>query len=269
MADTLRLKYGFTAKPVLADRDGEVDTNWVDGGTHVVTADATHAHAGTKSFKVAASGTGDFTTNYGSLASGNNATFTVGNQYCVSIWLYAASALTAQLKTGGVESSTLTCVTDTWTAFHFTFTCLTATTAFQIAVTTGGGGNIWFELEPFAEYVELTVLGERGMSDPDSVGFWPQIQNTYLDGSMDEGIKGFRRKIWLDVGVVAAAADRKRILYWMIDNDRTVDYLTEVNVPLALQDIGGYENEWKFDCSLLRYFTFSLQEPSIRTTFPV
>lgn len=271
MADTLRLRYGELAKPVLADRDGEVDTNWVDGGTHVLTADATYAHTGTKSFKLAASGTGDFTTNYISLASANNATFVVGKQYVVSMWCYIPGEQREfKIKTGGVESSEFNVTTAVWQCKHFTFTCVTATTALQIAVTTLNGGTFWFELEPFAEYAELTVMAERGMSDPDAVEFFPQgMQNRYLDGTMEDQIQAFRRKIWLDVGVVETAADRKRILYWQIDNDRTVDYLTEVNVPMSLGDVDGYENEWKFDCSLMRYYTFALLEPSVRTTFPV
>lgn len=268
MADTLRLRYGLVTLPAAADRNGEADVNWVDGGTHTLTASAVHAYTGTKSFLLTSTNIGDFTTNYISLASGNNATFTVGKRYVVTIWTYATGGETFQLKTGGVTSSAITAGASAWTAAHFTFTAVTAATAFQMICLKGGGGEVWFELEQFCEYVELTVLAERGMSDPDSVEFWPATQHRYLDGTMKDQIQGFRRKIWLDVGVVASATDRKSILYWMIDNNRTVDYLTETIVPLCLADVGGYENEWKYDCSLLRYFTFRLLEPSIRSVFP-
>jgi len=268
MADTFRLRYGELAKPVLADRDGEVDTNWVDGGTHVVTADATHAYSGTKSFKLAASGVGDFTTNYASLASGNNGTFVVSKQYVLTLYSYGDGD-TFKIKTGGVESSEYSTSTG-WTAHHFTFTATATTTALQIAMTSiAASGNMWFELEPIAEYVGLTVLAERGMSTPDSVEFFPPIQNRYKDGTMDTQFKAFRRRIWVDCEVVESVADMKRIIYWHIDNDRTVDYLTEINVPLTPLDVEGFENTWDFDCSLMPHYSFNLLEPSVRTTFPV
>jgi hypothetical protein len=271
MADTFRLRYGESAKPVLADRDGEVDTNWADNGNHSLTASATHAYTGTKSFKIVATNTGDFTTNYVSLASGNNATFVVGKQYVVTLWGYAEAPLTFKIKTGGVESSTFSLDSGTWKSFNFTFTDVTATTALQIAVVEAGTEPyaMWFELEPFAEYVELTVLAERGMAKPDSVELFGGPQNRYLDGTMEDQIKAFRRKIWVDCEVVTSTADMKRILYWVIDNARAVDYLTEVNVPLCLSDTEGFENTWDFDCSLMPHYSFNLLEPSVRTTFPV
>jgi hypothetical protein len=272
MADTFRLRYGESAKPVLADRDGEVDTNWADGGTHVVTADATHAYTGTKSFKLAASGTGDFTTNYASLASGNNATFSIvaGNKYVVSIhtWGFGSTEV-FQIKTGGVTSSEYLAPEGAWGTFHFVFTAVTATTALQIAIVEPGGGNIWFELEPIAKCIELSVLSARGMDEPDSFELFPAIQHRFLDGTMKDDIQAFRRKIRVECEPVELAADRKRVPEWMIDNDRAVDYLTEVNVPMSLADVGGFEFQWLHDISLLRAPTFDLLEPSVRTTWPV
>jgi hypothetical protein len=266
--DTIRLRYNRLTTPVLADRDGEAVTNWETAGTHVVTADATHVYAGTNSFKIAASGTGDFTTNYANLPSGHMPTFTVAKRYCLTLRVYGESALTFQVKTGGVTSSTFTCTAGSFIACHFEFTASSAATALQIIVL-AGGGSIWFELEQIVEYVNLNVLSERGVSDPDTFEIFPALQYTALDGAMVEYIKGFRRLMVIDCGVVASSADRKSILYWMIDAQREVDYLTETNVRVALRDIGGFENEWKYDCSLMRNFTFALVEPTVRTTFPV
>jgi hypothetical protein len=268
MADTFRLRYGESAKPVLADRDGEVDVNWADGGTHVVTADATHARTGTKSFKLAASGGGDWVTNYASLASGNNATFVVNKQYVVSIWTFIASPLSVQIKTGGVASGEIVLTESVWECHHFKFTCVTATTALQIIADTTGG-DVWFELEPIAEYIELSVLSARGMDEPDSFELFPAIQHRFLDGTMKDDVQAFRRKIRVECEPMELAADRKRVPEWMIDNDRAVDYLTEVNIPMSLADVGGFEFQWLHDISLLRAPTFDLLEPSVRTSWPV
>ena len=269
---TLRLKYGFTAEPVLSDRDGEAIGNWEDKGNHIISVDATYVRpgAGSKSYKIASSGAGDFTSNYVDLPIASNATFVATKKYCVGIWVYAGGAISFRVKTGGVDSGVQTTGSAAWVYFPFIFTAITQATALQIIIDEDKVTNaLWFELEPVCEYVELNVLAERGMSDPDMFDFFPALQYAHLDGTISEKIMGFRRKILLDVGVVTVRADRLQILYWMIDTARTVDYLTEVNVPLALQDISGYQNEWKFDCSLARYFVFALQEPSIRQTFPV
>lgn len=270
-ADTIRLRYGELAKPVLADRNGEAVSNWTGAGNHSITADATHAYTGTKSYKIVATNTGDFTTNYVQLASGSNGTFVVGKQYVLTIYTYSTPGVTFQIKTGGVTSATLISTASGWTTNHFTFTDVTATTALQIAVVEVGTEpyDLWFEIEPIQEYVSLTVLAERGMSDPDAVEFFPALQNRYLDGTMEDYIEAFRRKIWLDCGIVHDSMDRRRILYWLIDNDRTVDYDTEVNVPLCLGDVGGFENTWDQNTRLLRHYSFALLEPSVRTTFPV
>jgi hypothetical protein len=265
------LKYGFLALPALADRDGEVNAHWSNGGNHVITASATYKHAGTNSFKIANSGGGDFSTNFASLASGYNAAFTVGRKYCIPIWLYsAADTNTVQIKTADATSSVFTVVVGTWTLFHFVFTAVTSVTTIQIAnVTQAAGHEIWFELEQVCECVDLPILIEKGMSDPDIVEFFPAIQYTHIDGTMKDVIKGFRRLPMFDSNVVLTSMDRRQILYWLIDTTKQIDYLTEYNVPMCLADIGGFENKWLFDCSLMRAFTINLKEPSIRTTFPV
>jgi hypothetical protein len=265
--DSIYLKYGAMPLPILADRNGEAVSNWVQTGNHHITADATHVHSGTKSYKLNSIGVGDFSSNYDSLPSGNNATFVVGAQYCITIWAYATSAYVFLIKTGGVTSASLTCTANTWIPLQFVFTAATATTALQIA--TANICDIWFELEPIYQCVQLNILSEKGMSDPDMFDFFPAIQNAYIDGGMEDLMTSFRRKIVVDCGVVAVRSDRLGILYWMIDKNRTVDYLTETSVPVCLQDVSGYSNEWKEDCSLMRAFTLALQEPVVRTTFPV
>ena len=266
---TVRLRWNESAKPVLADRDGEADVNWADNGNHALTASDTQVRTGTKSFLITASDIGDFTTNYVSLASGNNATFTVGKNYVLTLYSYATGSETFKIKTGGVESPTYT-GTNAWTAHHFYFTAVTATTALQIAVTKGGGGELYFELEPIEEALEIPYpLSVKGFDEPDAVEFWPPNQYDLLDGSVSEQITSFRRDITIDTGVISAAADRKSILHWMIDTARRIDYDTEVGIEVALADPSAFQNEWKSGTDLGRSFILNLREKSVRTTFPV
>lgn len=267
---TIRLRWNASAKPVLADRDGEVDTNWADNGNHSLSASATQARTGSKSFKITATDTGDLTTNYVSLASGNNATFVVGKNYVLTLYSYATGSETFKIKTAGVESSTYT-ATNSWTAHHFYFTAVSATTALQVAITKGGGGELYFELEPIEEALEFTTpISVKGFDEPDAVEFFPSnVQNDYLDGSVEDQMTSFRRRITVDLGVIATAANRKSVLHWMIDPDRRIDYSTEVGIEVALADPSAFQNEWRGGTELGRAFVLDLRERSVRTTFPV
>lgn len=117
--------------------------------------------------------------------------------------------------------------------------------------------------------VTLRVLAVRGMDDPDWVDFYPAISNTYLDGSKDTQFQGFRRKVRIDCGVVADRNSRLAILYWLLDNNRKIDYGTETNIYFVPQNADGYANEWLENISAARRFIFELDETSIRTSFPV
>ena len=269
MADVIRLKYGFSTLPVLANRNGEAVTNWVTGGTHVVTADTTHIYAGTKSFKIAASGTGDFTTNYASLASPNNATFVVGKTYSINIWVYAASTLTFQIKTGGVSSATFTCVPSVFTKFPFSFTAGTGVTAFQIAVTTGGGGTIWFELEEFKQYTDIPVLSIKGLVAADWVQFFPPILNVGLDGSEETQYRSFRRQIKVDCAPISdGSVEELAILYWHLDNNRLIDFGTETDLSWSPKQ-HDFELVWLDDFCKIKGWQEEFDESTVRTVFPV
>lgn len=266
--NSIYLKYGFTTKPTLADRNAESGVgNWTSNGNHTITQSNTKAYSGTYSFKIVASAGGDLTTNYAGLPSANNATFVVAKQYAVTMWVWSVGGQNFNVATGGAAYQAFALTASQWNAVKYIFTAVTAATDLQLILSSAD--TVYVDNIVVSEVVQLTVLSERGMTDPDMFDFFPGLQYKLLDGTIKEYINGFRRKILVDVGVVSSADDRKRILYWMLDTTRTVDYLTEADIPLALEDISGYRNEWKYDTSLMRYFVFALQEPSIRTSFPV
>jgi hypothetical protein len=117
--------------------------------------------------------------------------------------------------------------------------------------------------------VTLPILSIKGMDDPDWFELFPAILNEHIDGSKETQFIGFRRKVRIDCGVVSARADRLKILYWYLDNARTIDYGAENAIPFVPQSPDGYENEWLMDLSAGRRFVFELDESAIRTTFPV
>ena len=284
MADTLRIKYAFptSALPVIADRNGEIVGNWVSNGNHTITADATHHYTGTKSLKIAASATGDFTTNFADLPSGNMPTFVVGKTYSVGVWVYPSdddpfvvvggASTTLRIKTGGVTSSVLTSYYMLWTYIQFTFTASSPTTALQIALAaqTGGGAcSVWFELDFIRQYSDIPLLAIHGMLSPDRVSIFPAIINEGLDGSTETQFKAFRRKISIDCYAIGdASAEEKAILYWHLDNDRRIDYGTEVNINLGLLN-ADYELTWDNETRLTKRWQEDFIESTARTVFPV
>ena len=268
-AINLRLKYNFPALPILADRNGEAIVNWTNNGNHSVTADATHVHSGTKSFKLHATGTGNGATNYIDLLAGASPTWVVGNQYCITFWYWCASSVNLTMAFAGGTSQTIAISGSTWTPISFTFTASNAT--FFTAMWLSGSADMWFDDITVSQYTDLPVLIEQGMSDPDMYEFFPQIQNNFIDGGMQEQFTSFRRKIMFFVGVIPARADRLGILYWQLDNNRQIDYLTEYQVPVSpnwhnsSQTTGEYSNTWEQNFSGARSFTFELLDSRVWT----
>lgn len=268
----ITLKYAYPDLPVLLNRDAEGGTHdWNDGGNHSVTISTDYAHGGTNSFKLVASGSGDFTTNNINLDSGNNTDFTVGEQYVITMWLYqhTYSVFTNfQIKTGGATSQQYNVSgADAWTLISFLFTAATASTKFQIAL--ASAATIYFDDIVVAKAVKLTPLAVRGIDDPDMVELWPPIQNRFLDGSIGEQMSTFRRKILIDLGPVSSRTDRLRILYWLMDSTRSLDWGAESDVFTALQDPTEFSNTWLMDSLTGRAFTLNLLETTVRTVFPV
>ena len=272
MSNLIRLKYVETAeltnlgKPVLSDRDGEVNTNWETHGTHAVTADATHVHAGSKSFKLTAGGNGDYASNYTSLASGNNATFTVTKKYCVSIWTYCVAGDTIGIKTGGVASADILCYS-VWTRSTFTFTAATASTVLQII---SNSRDVWFELEPIYECDEFNVVFDKGLRRADKYTMFPQIVNQLADGSSNTQYRAWIRSAILKT-LALADSQLKTYQAWVLDNNRLLDYEIEsiyeydlVFIPPPDQEVAWYD-----DCLLTPYLDLDMAEGICRTAWPV
>lgn len=137
-------------------------------------------------------------------------------------------------------------------------------------------GYIRFSYTPSggsATYVDLPFLVPRGLDDPDQVEFFPAIKNEYIDGGEETLYKAFRRLFTIDLGVVADRSNRLALLYWMIDNNRTIDYNTgsysEAGLSVVPKDEKGFQNVWLNGFVGNRHIVLDLKESSVRTTFPV
>jgi hypothetical protein len=270
VSDSIYFKYGVLPKPVLADRDGEVVVNWTAGGNHTLSADVTHAWAGTKSFKVSASGIGDFTTNCIELSSANNATLVVGKKYVQAIHAYSVSAGVFQLQTGDVVSANLTCVAGAWTTIHFVFTAVTAATKFQLAMVSVVT-DVWFELEPLYEGDEFSVLLEKGLTRAEFYSYFPELMFQGLDGSLRVEYMAFIRQLKLRTDTLTSA-QMKTYLYWGLDNNnRKVDYDIDgiQESELTLVPSPKQEFRWNDDFKMTPYLETVLSEGIVRNVFPV
>lgn len=268
-AINLRLKYNFPALPILADRNGEAISNWTDsGGNQHISVDATHVHTGANAYKISASGAGGGT-NYVNLVSTYCPAWVATKKYCITFWgVYCSTPLNLNVAVTG-DAGMVFAVTNTLIGISYTFTGIAG--AAGLALYLSGAGDFWFDDITVSEYTDLPVLIEKGMSDPDMYEFFPPIQNNFIDGGMQEQFTSFRRKIMFFVGVIPARADRLGILYWQLDNNRQIDYLTEYQVPVSpnwhnsSQTTGEYSNTWEQNFSGARSFTFELLDSRVWT----
>ncbi|HEY5614410.1 MAG TPA: hypothetical protein VIL52_00175 [Bacteroidota bacterium] len=118
----------------------------------------------------------------------------------------------------------------------------------------------------------LAVNAVRTIDDPDEFELFPGIQHQYLNGALEEQIKGFRRVITIDFGVLQNIFDRFAVLYFLLDPERTIDYspgiLGESDIAVALENPGGFANEWMGGMSLGKRYVLRLREKNIRQIFP-
>jgi hypothetical protein len=115
-----------------------------------------------------------------------------------------------------------------------------------------------------ATSIDLRVLSVKGLDTADNVDLFPAIVKDYLDQSCEMQNSGFIRKPTIDLGVIQDIASQIAILYWLCDNNRTVDYGTEQSIP-AVPQSSDFQNEWVNDFSFQKRFILELDESFVRT----
>lgn len=107
------------------------------------------------------------------------------------------------------------------------------------------------------------VLSIRGLDDPDEFALWPGIQNRNLDGTITENIQGFQKIVTVEAGVIQVYADRTFFLNFLKSPIRMISFVSSAG-SFSLLDPSGFENQWLYDCSLMRAFTVKLIETTVR-----
>jgi len=112
----------------------------------------------------------------------------------------------------------------------------------------------------------IDVLSLRGWTNPDEFENFG-VQQSYLNGTIQERFIGFRRIVTIDFGVINDRDERIHLLYWLLAPNKSITYGSDT-AHFALLDFGRYANEWLESCELGRQFILSLAETDIRTTMP-
>lgn len=116
-------------------------------------------------------------------------------------------------------------------------------------------------------YVDLKIKAAHGLDDPERNAMWPPIKNTYLDGNLDTQFYAYRRKPFIDLGVISSRDNRIAFLMWFGDNNRTIDYNNagyhEEGLSIVPSDM-EYEFEWKNGVSFGRAIIIYMEESSVR-----
>lgn len=268
--DYITLKYNATAKPVLADRNGEAIVNWTAAGNHSIDVSTMNVHSGTKSFVITATGVGDHTSNYGKLPSASFATMVVGNQYAVTFWVFGTNGTSWTVECDGT-TKVFTVTNTGWTGITLLFTAAHTTANLFIYCNNSSTNYLWFDDITVTQATKLNVYSVKGFDEPDKFEMFPAVQKIYVDGSAEDQNTTFRRLISFDAGVVSSSTDRRGILYWTLDNNRQLDYGSEFQISVALPKSGTeFYFDWLNGLKYGRRFQMTdLQETIVRTVFPV
>jgi len=97
-----------------------------------------------------------------------------------------------------------------------------------------------------------TVLSVRGIDDFDEIQFYPAYRNDYLDGTLDDPQKVFRRVITIGFGVVQDAGTRRFLERWQNFPQRSIIYGAQEIIVDPFD--ASFSNTWQNNVKLGRYF---------------
>jgi hypothetical protein len=120
-----------------------------------------------------------------------------------------------------------------------------------------------------ATTLTLTVRRAIGFDTPDSFELFPGLQHKAIDGGVSGQTSAFRRLITLDVGVQVDPATQKGILYFLMDDLRTVDYGGESGIRVELVNPKNFKVEFLNGSKYGKKYALELQESIVRQSFPV
>lgn len=111
------------------------------------------------------------------------------------------------------------------------------------------------------------LLALKGFNFPDAVQFFPGINRTMLDGSLQRRNIGMRRAITCDFGVLQDSDDAAFLMNFLNAESASITYSSvEIAVVPFIPD--GFENQWLDDCELGRRFIGQFLETVINEAWP-
>ena len=87
-----------------------------------------------------------------------------------------------------------------------------------------------------AQALTVDVLAAKGIDKAEKYRLFPGIKHGMLDGSLGTQTRGFGREFIIDFGVIQTTATMLAILYFLLDDDRTLEY-SEVELAAAFTDV--------------------------------
>lgn len=133
-------------------------TDWATNGTHVVTVDATSKLTSTHSGKIAASGIGDSTTNFASLADDKFTAIVSGNIYTMQMQVRADLSDTDIIIVIGGKAKTFSSVDQTSELLFFNFLATSAEVGQKIIVYLSQADDVFIDEVDLSRAYDLTVL---------------------------------------------------------------------------------------------------------------
>ena len=113
---------------------------------------------------------------------------------------------------------------------------------------------------------DFELLSLKGYDDIDQVEI-VGVQHRHLDGSISEQIRGYRRILSLDFGVLQDFEGRLFLVNFIRNSDREVRKASSGFVNAVLIDWERFVNEWKDNLAIGRRFYLELVQSEIQQTF--
>ena len=219
------------------NRGFEVDKGeWADAGTHSIVRSTTDKRTGTASGKIVATGVGDATTNYVTIAASTFTTLVLGEKYTVEIWATSETATTT--LTFVIGTQTKTSATLSTTPGTFTKTVLN----FQAAA-----GDLTQPLIVYLSKAATVYIDDVSLTQAKDAMFSVLVKPTSFNGAARSSI--FSRS--------AAGASNGSFSLWDFNN---------INMILDVRDAGGVVIQPVFATSLLPLNQWSLIQGTIDRT---
>ncbi|HEY5614411.1 MAG TPA: hypothetical protein VIL52_00180, partial [Bacteroidota bacterium] len=112
----------------------------------------------------------------------------------------------------------------------------------------------------------FVVLNLRGFDEPDEIRL-VGVQHGYRNGIVEEQLRGFKRVMTVDFGVLATQLDRLFVLNFLKSANRQIRTASQL-AHVALEDPERFTNAWVEDIQHGSRFILRLIDQGVYRVFP-